>query len=272
MTQPRFISNGPLDRANFAFDGSIEVNAGDLMFHDTDDVKPASSMTDQTSESLNQNYFAARFAGVAMDSRKTADGAVTDFPVATDVVAEYDCASSTFEIGDLLAIDEAGSGTALEDQKLVKTTEEGKAIGVCTKRYASAVTRVQCRLISRVLPNGNPATTPVVNVTATADGLTTGLIPSWARLVVAGSGNNAHIITLPPPVIGKELTITPTAICELQTVAASGATINGADSDGTNSLALAANAVYELKCTSATGWVAYGWTSAGAAIATLTPD
>lgn len=271
--QPRLLSNGPVDRAHFAFDGGIEVNVGDLMFHDSNDVKPASSQADQGTEPLNQAYFAARFAGVAMDSRKTADGAVTAFPVATDVVVDMDCASSTFEVGDLLAIDEAGSGTALEDQKLVKTLDDGKAIGYVTRRYGSATTRVECRLMSRVVANGNPAQKPATAVVATSDGLTTGLIPAWATVVTATSGNNDHIITLPSATdVGKRITILPTNICELRTPATSNETINNADSDGTAELALAANAIYEATCVAAGKWIVRGWSNAGAALATLTPD
>lgn len=153
MTAPRIVYAGPHDRFNFAFDGSIAVSVGDLMYHDTNDVKPASSQADQLSEAANQALFAPVFAGVAGDTRKAADTvAVTDFPVMVDVVMEYDCPSQAWEMGDLIAAVEQSGGTALENQKVTKTTDASLAIGYCVRRAGTATTRVTCRLISRVLP------------------------------------------------------------------------------------------------------------------------
>lgn len=150
MGTPRIVYDDVPTRRHYAFDGSIEVNQYDLMFHDSNDVKPASSQADAGTEDKNQRTFARLFAGLAGDSRKSTDtGAVASFPVLTDVVVEMDCVSATFEVGDLVTIDEADSGTALEDQKLAKTTDASKAIGYCVKREGSATTRVQARLIGR---------------------------------------------------------------------------------------------------------------------------
>lgn len=157
MTKPRILDNGIMNRANFAFDGSILVEKYDLMFHDTDDVKPASSQADGGSEALNQRSFAARFAGVSLDGRLAAEtDALAAFPVATDVIGEFDCVSATWEFGDLVTVDEDSGGTFLEDQKLVKTTDPTLAIGYCTTRQASAVTRNEFRLLSNVAKHSSP--------------------------------------------------------------------------------------------------------------------
>ncbi len=175
MTTPRILGDSVPDRATFAFDGSILVEQYDLMYHDSNDVKPASSQADQGTEERNQAAFAPKFAGLAGDTRLAADtDALTDFPVLTDVVCDMDCASATFEVGDLLTVDEASGGTALEDAKLVKTTNRELAIGYAMERHASAVTRVKCRLTSRVQPHGvGPvqvgAMLPGVGITGTAD-------------------------------------------------------------------------------------------------------
>src|SRR6185503_13992009 len=66
---------------------------------------------------------------------------------------DIDCSSATFEVGDKIAAVEQGSGTALENAKVAKTTDETLAIGYVVKRYASATTRVRARLISRVAPH-----------------------------------------------------------------------------------------------------------------------
>ena len=115
-------------------------------------------------------------------------------------------------------------------------------------------------------------TTPSA-VTATADGLTTGVIAAGTGAVSVTSDDVNKIITLPTSVVGQQIMIYLGATgCELRTVALSNETINTVDSDGTNELALVAAGVFTCVCQAANKWVIYGWTSAGAAIATLTPD
>jgi hypothetical protein len=112
-----------------------------------------------------------------------------------------------------------------------------------------------------------------VAVIATADGLTTGLIASTTRYVTATNATDANdIITLPAPVAGHKITVFASEAVEVRTVAASSQTINGVDSDGTNELALVVGSVTHFVAVSTAAWIAYGWSSAGAALATLTPD
>lgn len=150
----RFITEGPIQEAQFAFNGTIAVAVGDLMYHEVDDVRPLSSQADQLTEYDNQARAAPLFAGVARDARTVLEtGALTNFPVATDVEVEIPCTSATFEVGDLVGPVESAGGVALENQKVVKVTDESLAIGYATRRYGSATTTVRCRLISRVLPH-----------------------------------------------------------------------------------------------------------------------
>jgi trimeric autotransporter adhesin len=114
------------------------------------------------------------------------------------------------------------------------------------------------------------AVTPVKSaqleaVTATADGLTTGLISVTARHVTITSANASHIATLPASVVGKEITgFVGSNGCLIQTTAASNITINGVDSDGTSSFTLAANTYFVARCVSATAWLVYTQNTAGA--------
>jgi len=133
----------------YAYDGSIAVPKGALMYHDTNDVKPAASQADAGTEDLNARTFAKRFAGVAIEVKVAANAADTMLSVAREVTGEFDCASATFEVGDLVAVDEAASGTALENMKLVKTTDQSIAIGEVYRREASATTRVNVILRAR---------------------------------------------------------------------------------------------------------------------------
>ncbi len=112
-----------------------------------------------------------------------------------------------------------------------------------------------------------------VTVTATADGLTTGLIPSGTRFVTVTSDTATKVVVLPASVIGNIVTITvPATGCELQTLASTNETINTVDCDGTNELALVAGSVYQLTCTKAITWVATGVSNVGANEDSLTPD
>lgn len=111
------------------------------------------------------------------------------------------------------------------------------------------------------------------SVTATDDGLLTGLIPDGASFVTVTSSAAAKVVVLPTGVIGNVIRITvPATGAELQTLAASNDTINGVDCDGTNEMAMAAGSVYELVCVADSKWIAYAWGSDGAAQATIVPD
>ncbi|KKN31147.1 hypothetical protein LCGC14_0826920 [marine sediment metagenome] len=112
-----------------------------------------------------------------------------------------------------------------------------------------------------------------VTVTATADGLTTGLIPSGTSFVTVTSDTATKVVVLPAAVIGNIVWITvPATGCELQTLATTNATINTVDCDGTNELALVAGSIYRLVCTKAITWVATGTDSSGANEDSLAPD
>ena len=54
------------------------------------------------------------FAGVAMQASRSGD--TQPIRVATTGVFEFDCLSTTFEVGDLMASDENAGGTALLNQ------------------------------------------------------------------------------------------------------------------------------------------------------------
>lgn len=157
----------PLESVNAAYDGSIAVDIGDLLYHDTNDAKPASSQADQASEAANQALFAPRFLGVARERKLVTDGA-GDIEAAIDWIGEMPCASSTFEVGDKVSIDNNDTDDGLEDQRLTKTTNAAVAIGTVLKRYAAATTTVFVRLTSNVIPPQQPATGAVSTTTIIA--------------------------------------------------------------------------------------------------------
>ena len=56
-----------------AVDSTTVIEIGDLVYLDTDDAKPASSQTDQGTETDNQTLFADNFLGVAMQRSRSGD-------------------------------------------------------------------------------------------------------------------------------------------------------------------------------------------------------
>ena len=146
LARPSIFQDGTLE---YVADASLAIEVGDLMYDTGDDIKPASSQTDQLSEAANQAVFAQNFAGVSTSQRLSTDAAAGVARVQVFGQRELPCTSDTFEIGDLVGADEAASGTALEDQSVKKVTDIGSAIGVVTKRYASATTKVWVELITK---------------------------------------------------------------------------------------------------------------------------
>jgi hypothetical protein len=110
--------------------------------------------------------------------------------------------------------------------------------------------------------------------TATADGLTTGLIPAGTRFVTVTSSAATNAVTLPAAAAGTIGQVIHLKVgsngYELLTPATSGNTVNGVDCDGTNQLDVAADTLLRVTQVSATGWVAE--TIAATSIAVTAPD
>lgn len=97
-------------------------------------------------------------------------------------------------------------------------------------------------------------------VTATANGLTTGLIANGVRRTTITSANATDAVTL-PGIAANSLPIGYTIVgrvtangCEMLTPATTNETINAVDSDGTNQLDIAANTGFIASVISTTGW------------------
>lgn len=143
------VSRGRKSDAKFwgAVDSAVVIEKGDLLYYDSNDVKPASSQADQGSEGDNQALFASKFAGVSEDRSDSGD--TDDILVDANPLRdwEFPCASATYEVGDLLGVNEASGGTSLEDQELAKVNCFDSAIMICTRREASATTSIRCRIL-----------------------------------------------------------------------------------------------------------------------------
>lgn len=136
-------------------DAATVIEIGDLVYLETDDVRPASSQADQGSEAANQELFHDKFAGVAM-TRKRA-GETKSVRVATTGVFEFDMALGTAEVGELFGVDENAGGTALLNQTVDQVSTPNLAIGRCVKRVQPADTKVLVEIVSTVTLGGPQA-------------------------------------------------------------------------------------------------------------------
>jgi hypothetical protein len=141
-----------------AIDSGTVIEIGDLVYQDVDDAKPASAQADQGSETANQELFADNFLGVAMQRSRSGD---TDpVRVATTGVFELDCPSSTFELGDVVGVDENSGGDGLLDQQVAAVSASKQAIGRVAKRVPTAATSVLVDIRSTVMTGGVEGTSP----------------------------------------------------------------------------------------------------------------
>jgi hypothetical protein len=137
-----------------AVDSAQEIQIGDLVYLVTDDARAADQVSYAAGLAQAQEDFTNQFIGVAMQRSASGDTAV--IRVAINGVFEFDTASDTFEIGDLIAVAANSGADALANQAVVNlgvhtvATNE-RAIGRCAQREASAVTKVKVAISSVVM-------------------------------------------------------------------------------------------------------------------------
>lgn len=133
-----------------AVDAATEIEIGDLLYQDTDDAKPAASQADQGSEAANQETFAHKFLGVAMQRSRSGDTA--PIRVATTGVFEFDCPLVACELGDLTGPDHVNN--VLMNQQVMMVTAPWYAIGRVAKRQPEVVRSVLVDIRSTLMTGG----------------------------------------------------------------------------------------------------------------------
>jgi hypothetical protein len=130
----------------------IVVEIGDLIYQAAGLARPASQLADLGTEAANQEALHDSFVGVAMQASPA--GSTEPIRIATSGVFEFDCLSTTAEVGDLFGVDEDGSGVELLDQTVVKVATANLAIGRCAKRINPAGTRALVDIVSTMMRGG----------------------------------------------------------------------------------------------------------------------
>ena len=130
---------------------TFTVEIGDLVYYETDSVRPASSQLNQSSKALNQSTFAGKFLGVAMQASRL--GEATPIRVATTGVFEFDSPSKTWNLGDLVGIDELTGRTGLHNQQ-VDTAVLAGAVGRVVRREPTASNTILVSIKSKIIEGG----------------------------------------------------------------------------------------------------------------------
>lgn len=145
---------GQTEMVKFAVDSATVIEIGDLVYLNTDDVKPAADLTWDTNLATTQADFADVFAGVAAEQSASGDTDSIDIDISPMSVYEFAVASATYEIGDKLGPDQSG-GTALLSQQLEEAVA-ASAVAVAYERKTSA-TRLKVKFASALNPASSNA-------------------------------------------------------------------------------------------------------------------
>ena len=132
-------------------DSAVAVEIGDLLYFAGGEVMPATSLPNQGTTAATQEAFHDIFLGVAMQCSPI--GVAEAIRIATSGVFEFDCASATFDVGDLIGGNDAGAGT-LDAQVVDGVATANLAIGRCLKRVFPAATKVLVDVVSTVAKGG----------------------------------------------------------------------------------------------------------------------
>lgn len=146
---------GQTEMVKFAVDSATVIEIGDLLFLDTDDVKPAADLTWNTNLATTQADFADAFAGVAVEQSASGDTALIDVDISPMSVYEFAVASTTYEVGNILGPDQSG-GNALLSQQLEKAVA-ASSCAVASERKTANSTRLKVKFASALNPASSNA-------------------------------------------------------------------------------------------------------------------
>lgn len=115
MNKLRFRS-GQIQLRKVRVDANTVIEAGDLLWLDGDDAKPARQFAWDTNLATTQAAFAEKFLGVAHQQSRTGDVEPVSVDVSPHSVYEFDVSEGAYEVGQ--ALGPAGSAELLQNQQL----------------------------------------------------------------------------------------------------------------------------------------------------------
>ncbi len=138
--------SGQVELRKVRVDASSVIEAGDLVYLDGDDAKPASALTWDTNLATTQAAFAAVFLGVAHQSSDEGESSPISVDVSATSVYEFDVASGTYEVGAVLGPD--ASGTALMSGQLEGVVSRDLGIARSVEYRGSGATKLRVQFSS----------------------------------------------------------------------------------------------------------------------------
>lgn len=135
-------------------DSANVIEKGDMCTLETDDVRAAASEAWDTNLATTQENFHDGFLGVA--AQRSRNGDTDAIRINTSGVYEFDTASATYEVGDLVGPAKQ-TGNALESQKVASVAGHNLAVGRVAKQYAAATTKVYVEILSVIMRGGSLA-------------------------------------------------------------------------------------------------------------------
>lgn len=138
--------SGQVQLQKVRVDGATVIAAGDLVFLDGDDAKPASDFPWDTDLATTQQGFAEVFLGVAHQASPAGEQEPISVDVSPLSVYEFDVAGGTYEVGDVLGVDSVS--TTLTSQQLEKVSEHGRAIARAVEYTPASNTRLRVSFAS----------------------------------------------------------------------------------------------------------------------------
>ncbi len=127
-------------------DSGTVIEAGDLVFLDSDDVKPASDFTWDTDLATTQASFAASFLGVAHQQSDDGDTEDVSVDLSSCGIYEFDVDAATCEVGDIFGPDELAS--SLMDQQLEAVASAGLGIARAAEYKAASASTLRVNFAS----------------------------------------------------------------------------------------------------------------------------
>lgn len=145
MNRLRFRS-GQVQLVRCRVDAATVIEAGDLVWLDGDDVKPASAFAWTTNLATTQGNFAAKFLGVAHQPSAAGETAPISVDISPTSVYEMDVSVGAYEVGALMGPDEDSS--KLHDQQLETTALAVNAIARSVEYQPAGTDRLRVSLAS----------------------------------------------------------------------------------------------------------------------------
>lgn len=142
--------SGQVELHRLRVDSATVLNAGDLVYLDTDDVKPASEFPFTTDLATTRGNVAAVFLGVCHQASAVGEVADVSIDLSPLSVYEFDVETATYEVGDKLAC--SGNSDGLDSQRLARVTSAAVAIGRAAEYQSTATNRLRAQFASAFHP------------------------------------------------------------------------------------------------------------------------